>query len=262
MDVPDNNGKAAISEKAQEIEVWGIKLPMPPWALACLAFLVIVGVALTIFYTVVLPHLTPAVTPATLDQLQESSKHAGETPAKQETVFADQKTTLIIDYFESDGCLLVIRTWTDSTRQPVKIFFRDLSNISLPSAPGATSGGRLSGQHLPENGPVIANSELSAALPILPASIGGYDLENKLLGFASSSFRASHNASDATVPQVQCGGRCSNPHDGPFNWWYGERNGDWIQVWRHWADGCTHYQWYNQRFGYYDPQIYWTCCVH
>jgi hypothetical protein len=66
-----------------------------------------------------------------------------------------------------------------------------------------------------------------------------------------------------------CNGRCLNPHPNQFKTWYGERKGTWVQVYRQWADGCTHYQWFDTRTNTWDvdprtnaPKISWTCCVH
>ena len=71
----------------------------------------------------------------------------------------------------------------------------------------------------------------------------------------------------STAPST-CGGRCWDPHPGPFRFWYGQQNGCWVQVWRSWQEGCQHYQWYNSCNGYWDlhpngaPKVNWTCCVH
>jgi hypothetical protein len=69
------------------------------------------------------------------------------------------------------------------------------------------------------------------------------------------------SATTLRSPQ-ECGGHCLNPHPGQFRSWYGQANGCWVQVWRQWPEGCTHYQMFNTCNNYFDPQIYWTCCVH
>lgn len=64
------------------------------------------------------------------------------------------------------------------------------------------------------------------------------------------------------------GGNCMYPHPGEFRYWYGERKDPWVQIWRQWPDGCTHYQWYNAAYNYWalnpdgSPQIFWTMCNH
>lgn len=59
-----------------------------------------------------------------------------------------------------------------------------------------------------------------------------------------------------------CAGRCWNPHPGAFRSWNGQQNGCFLQVWRQWPEGCTHFQWFNTCTNTWDPQIYWNCCVH
>jgi hypothetical protein len=61
---------------------------------------------------------------------------------------------------------------------------------------------------------------------------------------------------------VQGPGRCLNPHPGPFRAWNGQQNGCFVQVWRQFQDGCTHYEWFNACANQWDPTIYWTYCVH
>ena len=61
---------------------------------------------------------------------------------------------------------------------------------------------------------------------------------------------------------------CLNPHPGAFQWWEGDRNGDWVQIWRQWPEGCKHYQWFDKAHGVWDtnpdgtPRICWQVCVH
>lgn len=81
-------------------------------------------------------------------------------------------------------------------------------------------------------------------------------------------------ASWSLIPGVEasqgsaCQRGCFNPHPGQFNWWYGERRGDWVEVWRRWPEGCQHYQLFHPRSGSWDSnpdgtaRVTWTCCVH
>jgi hypothetical protein len=62
--------------------------------------------------------------------------------------------------------------------------------------------------------------------------------------------------------RIQGPGRCLNPHPGPFRAWNGQQNGCLVQVWRQFADGCTHYEWFNACANQWDPNIFWTYCVH
>lgn len=70
------------------------------------------------------------------------------------------------------------------------------------------------------------------------------------------------------IMTVYAAGRCWNPHPGEFKTWYGDRDGEWIQVWRQWPDGCKHVQMFNTVRGVWDtnrdgtPKVTWTSCVH
>src|SRR5271166_1050111 len=79
-------------------------------------------------------------------------------------------------------------------------------------------------------------------------------------GFFVSALETSHDS--AHLLRVQGPGRCWNPHPGPFRSWNGAQNGCLIQVWRQFQDGCTHFQWFNTCYNVWDPQIYWTYCIH
>jgi hypothetical protein len=68
--------------------------------------------------------------------------------------------------------------------------------------------------------------------------------------------------------QSACQRGCLNPHPGNFKWWYGRRNGAWVEVWRQWPEGCTHVQMFQPQAGLWDSnpdgsaRVRWTCCVH
>lgn len=65
-----------------------------------------------------------------------------------------------------------------------------------------------------------------------------------------------------------CQRGCLNPHPGNFRWWYGERRGDWVEVWRQWPEGCMHVQMFHPPSRSWDSnpdgsaRVRWTCCVH
>jgi hypothetical protein len=70
------------------------------------------------------------------------------------------------------------------------------------------------------------------------------------------------------IAQANCQRGCLNPHPGDFKWWYGKRQGDWVEVWRQWPEGCTHVQMFNVQSRSWDSnpdgsaKVHWTCCVH
>lgn len=65
-----------------------------------------------------------------------------------------------------------------------------------------------------------------------------------------------------------CRRGCLNPHPGTFRWWYGDRRGTWVEVWRQWPEGCTHFQMFHPQTGTWEanpdgtPRVRWTCCIH
>ena len=64
------------------------------------------------------------------------------------------------------------------------------------------------------------------------------------------------------------GGGCLNPHPGKYQSSDGQRKGCWLQVWRRWPDGCTHYQWFDTCASTWEldrsgqPAVHWTVCRH
>lgn len=92
-------------------------------------------------------------------------------------------------------------------------------------------------------------------------------LEMRDSGLVEPQLQFASSGTGATALMV-CRGRCWDPHQGQFRYWNGQQNGCWIQVWRSWPDGCSHFQWYNSCNGYWDthpngaPKVYWSCCVH
>jgi hypothetical protein len=68
--------------------------------------------------------------------------------------------------------------------------------------------------------------------------------------------------------QGGCNRGCLNPHPNAFRWWYGARQGDWVEVWRQWPEGCQHVQLFHPPSNSWDtnrdgtPKVRWTCCIH
>ncbi len=121
--------------------------------------------------------------------------------------------------------------------------------------------------------PITLDPDVTMFSPLSPLSFEA-GLGRRDLGRTPQGGRVAANFSPPLPPKTQqtntslspaqrgCGGGCLNPHPGQFGSWYGPANGCWVQLWRQWADGCTHYQMYNTCGNYFDPQIHWTCCVH
>ncbi len=128
----------------------------------------------------------------------------------------------ILQYYTSDGCIFVHRH--NGSREFDQWVPDPIRGIHAPSGPAATSHPRFE------------------SVPI----------ESKLL------------YTSATPPKllrVQ-GGRCVNPHPGPFNWWWGPPSGCWVPMFRQFQDGCSHHQMFNSCGNYWDMNILWDRCLH
>lgn len=188
-------------------------------------------------------------------ELAEFMKHFNEKP--QSTTSGPAGVQMA--YYASDGCILVIRS--SHGRPDTKHWVLDLSRVALPAPPtsptspqpnnAAVAPGPFAGRSEPA---LLAELELPHVGQSSPKRLPPmYDLSDRL-----------EMASDANPPVLRPvqGGRCLAQHPGQFQWWYGQVNGCFVQVWRKWPDGCTQFQWYNRCYNYFDPGITWTACFH
>lgn len=159
-------------------------------------------------------------------------------------------------YYASDGCILVIRS--SANRPDTKHWVLDLSRVALPTPPALPK---------PTNAEIAPEPFAERSEPVLLAELelpdSGHASRKTLPPMYDLSDRI-EIASDATVPMLRPvqGGHCLPQHPGQFQWWYGQVNGCFVQVWRKWPDGCTQFQWYNRCYNYFDPGINWTACFH
>lgn len=176
-------------------------------------------------------------------ELAEFMKHFSEKP--QSTVPGPAGVQLA--YYASDGCILVIRS--SPGRPDTKHWVLDLSKVALPAPP----------QDHAELAPPAISTERGALLAELELPGHG-----QMASGTSLFSEPLETASDATAPMLRPaqGGHCLSQHPGQFQWWYGQVNGCFVQVWRKWPDGCTQFQWYNRCYNYFDPGINWTACFH
>lgn|SRR5215475_4948390 len=168
-------------------------------------------------------------------QFKEYQKHFGERPRNTQRVFdAVDLGSLMVQFYSSDGCLLVLRK-NPGPNQGQMTHWIPASSISEPP-PGRIETRSSISQHIQED------------VQSLTAQIRRYSL----IGAASAPVA----------------GSCWNPHPGPFRSWNGEQRKCWLAVWRAWPDGCQHYQWFNTCSGDWDlepngaPKVYWTNCTH
>lgn len=196
---------------------------------------------------------------------QEIKAHENDKSGWQAVLFEDTSGQTIATYF-SDGCIAVARPGPKLAymTQPQSIVEWSLAPSRRPKATP------------PDKPTPFWNTSVRPSVPKQPdkaltqaaaAPFGDLDREDGLLGqYRSARYKnmafLSVQAGVLDDPQphpVQ--GSCLNPHPGPFNSWYGPANGCWAPFWRHWGDGCTHYQMYNTCNGQWDPQIHWTFCA-
>lgn len=160
---------------------------------------------------------------------RELQKHFGEPsePPEQTAVLLNspERGSLELKLFRSDNCILIERTG------PAPNHVKTSTWVLAPPA-----GAEKPPDHAPDE--EHTHNETSGNPQFFPASI------SFLESLSPPAFG------------------CLNPHPGAFSSWYGARNGCWLALYRKWRDGCQHYQWFNSCYGYWDPGIHWTRCVH
>jgi hypothetical protein len=240
------------------VSVWGIDftIPLPKPALYVLIVLLaigVAGVALSKYYVVVQKAVWTNTSndarayaqllPTT--ELAEFMKHFSETPQSSTPGPAGVQMA----YYASDGCILVTRS--SPGRPDTKHWVLDLSKVALPTPPKDGDAELAPHAVSAERGALLAELELPG---------------REQIGSGQSLLRDHLELADLGTPRlmpVQApAAHCMNPHRGQFQWWYGQVNGCFVQVWRKWPDGCTQFQWYNRCLNYFDPSINWTACFH
>ena len=187
------------------------------------------------------------------DSYIESTKHKPEAGE-----YFHQDPNLTVVRYPSDGCVSILRAAGNSTQS---FWIKDPSRTSAPpTAPGALDGGIKSQLMHPDSSPFY-----------FAASIASPGLVSLIPSKLIATRDAPPPDSTELIPvqqNPQCGGGCLNPHPGNFASQNGRTQGCWLQVWRTWQDGCSHYQWFNVCASSRDslpngqPRVYWTCCRH
>jgi hypothetical protein len=280
MSTPALSTDASAKEKSDRVElnIWGIKieLPVPRPVLYGAAVVLLLG-GLSVFFSKYLVVVQrEAWSNASKDaaayaqllpntELAEFPKHWNETPK-----WTFPSTTgspaiphpgpvppgIKLDYYESDGCILVTR---ESPGKPkTQHWVLDLSRVSMPAPPPAQNTGAKSSVPITRSAAETLLAELEVPPPPghVTSGEGGRRDDRSL----AELLEADHNLQ--LKPVQMAGGHCINPHPGRYNQWYGQVNGCFVQVWRQWPDGCTHFQWFNRCLNYFDPAINWSRCVH
>jgi hypothetical protein len=252
-------GSSAQLAQAQ-IDVPGgfrFTLPLPKWAVGVLALMLIAGLVLVGSYWGYTRFSGKVLLPQeNVDDYNETSKHDLEPDATKETqeVSFGDGVKVTIRHFHTDGCVEVLRT--SQSLLTDKHWLRDLSRVQLPPPPRAALFDQL-GPGQAQLASVLASFEFFHTPNITRASPSWS---------ATPPVVSSLNSFAAQGPG--CNRRCLNPHPGAFKSWNGAKNGCWLQVWRRWPEGCTHFQWFNTCYNVWDsnpdgsPKVTWTCCVH
>ena len=253
------------------LKILGVEIPLPQWAVSILAIVAIVFVPL--FLVISAKHMgeddkiTKELNQKTdsLNQVKTALEKSKEDLVKMNDRYAEiskhsketadefhRDAKLVVLHYPSDGCISVHYAGTE----PQWIKVPSVSSPQSP-APGAIDGGviselRVPGDHVSFGGKINVSSSLRLTKPRL----------------AMISLKSPLDGEPGFTPVQATRGRCQNPHPGQFSSWSGTKQGCWLQVWRRWSDGCTHYQWFNSCSSSWDsdpsgrPRVYWTRCTH
>lgn len=237
---PSVAGESSITK----IEAFGVKLeiPLPKWAIACLAVLLIaLGCGAAIYWGYPSVTKTVLVPTAQAEVYEESAFHSTEPKTlREEKEESFEFVTVAIHYFKSDGCVEIVR-WNDATHKGDGLW--------------------MFGEH--PHTPVHNHPTNHSATAGYPAFSQGTQRDLKFISDDDLGFGTGHGR----LYRVQQG-RCLDPHPGAFNVYNQAINQCLVQVWRTFYDGCVHFQYFNPCLGTWDvypngaPRVYWTQCVH
>jgi hypothetical protein len=249
------------------VKIFGLEIPVPHWAVRILAVFVVIFVPVFLLIFAIqneslaktkkdLDRVNSQLVKA-IDTYDEITKHSGE---QGDWVHKDDD--LIVTHYASDGCVSVLRMQAGQAGEPQ--WNKDPARAGQqPQAPGAVDGGK--------------EAELTIPNELVPtAKNNPYRFKPPNAGTVAQLRTIELNVTSAlemqpgffTAAVLPASGRCLNPHPGKFKSWSGKVQGCWMQVWRRWDDGCTHYQWFNTCASTWDadahgkPRLYWTVCNH
>lgn len=219
IDQPKREGDA-------QFEGWGLKLPLPRWALYCVAALVVAAIAFTLYAKVVAPFFDQRNTA----QYQEYQKHFGETPRSVQTLFDnDDLGALTVAFYSSDRCLLVTRKVAGAKGAAVPHW------ILADSIEREPSPGRIVAALVRPVGGLSAPLLAAAGLPALPAQA----CKGRCVNPHAGEFNSWNGETRGCWVQV-------------FRRWP-----DGCQHYQ-WFNKCGGY-WDSDQNG---PKVFWTCCSH
>jgi len=227
-------------------------IPLPKWAVAVLAAMVIIaiaGVGLFLAKTKFLDVNKVEIPKTDLIAYQEASKHQLES--SDDRVQFDNKVSdsLLITtlWFKSDGCLETIRSHkSPNGSEAVWLYGPNVRAVNEP-------GKRLTRAE-PQDGPETA-ADLDAKVS---ASAGNPGVPLRF-SFDLAAFK---------IMPVFFQRGCLNPHPGRWAENRQQTNQCMIQVFRTFEDSCSHFQLFNVCTNSWDvlpngaPNVHWTRCIH
>jgi hypothetical protein len=221
-------------KKMFPLKVFGIETEAPRWVIVALAVILVAAVAGTLYNKIWSQPEQQILSLKEANQqlaseIQEYSVHSMENPEKHE-LFEEADGKLLLRIFK-DHCVLIQRQTLRGTRTKLV--------MDLAKGPADL---------------IQPPPKLSSFLGLFPA-------------LEASAGDAPPMPVAAPQPNA-CQRGCLNPHPGEFRWWYGQRHGQWVEVWRQWPDGCQHVQMLNVEHRTWDSnpdgsaKVRWSCCVH
>ncbi len=240
-----------------KIEAFGAKaeLPLPRWAIACIAVVLIavsaVGGAYYAYDKIATTTLVPK---EQLNVYLATQFHDTSDTDKKDTStqdYPDDGILITVIHFHSDGCVEIVRYDKAKKKGDAKWMFGPHAHTGNPEPEKA---GVESGQSLKTLQSVqLDDGEIQKAVASLK-------LERSSFDSTQSKF--------TNLKRIGYQGRCLDPHPGPFNYSNQVVNQCLIQVWRYFPDGCIHFQYFNPCNGSWDvypngaAHVTWTRCVH
>jgi len=262
-----SNGSASLAQSGNaqpigqaEIRAYGlsVRIPLPKWAIAALSvFLVIALVTLGGYVASVYVLNKQWLARSKVSEYAENYKHSLEGPELKESqlvTFLDG-TTVTVNHFKSDGCNQIVRHSPLNSKTDGIWMFGPLLAPDKQSAIGTNNE-----EHLKLG---RKNPDLRASLADPDRAFPGSETDNRL-----KLIYVQGQITPEEYKEVQYGGRCLNPHPGPWNEKPEPVGQCATRVWRYFADGCIHFQFFNPCTGTWDvlpngaPNVTWTRCIH
>jgi hypothetical protein len=178
---------------------------------------------------------------------KEMDFHKHDGSGHHFSLHTDKLGETFATFFDSDGCIAIARPGV-----PLPYLAQPQAILEWSLGPEKRPPSKPPSEALP-----LGAVGSPASLPI-PSANGDHQRGNiRAVREVANNVRADPQPQ---LIRVQAGCWSNGPHPGPFTTWWGPANGCWAPFYRHWNDGCTHYQMFNTCSGQWDPRIYWTFC--